>query len=198
MLSFSSSGINSIDARIWSRLLPKTTQQLFYCFSGFPRLTDFTYYGMNKYFLLATRPELFNTYHNFLLPRVASNAGKKKIPFRTQKKTRTGSFFVHTPETQSTLCGCLRFSSFLSHTAHKTALDTSAARKRGYLPFTNNPDQINFHDQPTRMIRDTVQIFDVAAPKEPPESAAAHRKRARVSSFQQIAMRRRRCGCWLQ
>lgn len=86
MLSFSSSGINSIDARIWSRLLPKTTQQLFYSFSGFPRLTDFTYYGMNKYFLLATRPELFNTYHNFLLPRVASNAGKKKIPFRTKKK----------------------------------------------------------------------------------------------------------------
>lgn len=123
---------------------------------------------------------------------------RKKNSLSNKKKTRTGSFFVHTPETQSTLCGCLRFSSFLSHTAHKTALDTSAARKRGYLPFTNNPDQINFHDRPTRMIRDTVQILDVAAPKEPPESAAAHRKRASVSSFQQIAMRRRRCGCWLQ
>lgn len=137
MLSFASCGINSIDAPSWSRLLLKTTQQLLYSFSGFPRVSDFTYYGMNKiqnnyfpYLNLEHGPSFSIHITIFFFRRLFPTQKRKKEPaFRTKKKL-TGSS-SSTPETQSTLCGCLRFfSSFLSHTAHKTALDTSAARKK--------------------------------------------------------------------
>lgn len=70
--------------------------------------------------LLGTGSDPFNAYHYFLfLPMVASNAGKKKET-SLRKKLELALLRPHTPETLSTLCGCLRFSSILLSPHTKT------------------------------------------------------------------------------
>lgn len=142
VLSFASCGTNSIDAPIWSRLLLKTTQQLLYSFSGFPRVSDFTYYGMNKiqnnyfpYLNLEHGPSFSIHITIFFFRRLFPTQKRKKEPaFRTKKKL-TGSS-SSTPETQSTLCGCLRFFLLSFLTLHTKPLWTRLQQEKRFSPFT--------------------------------------------------------------
>lgn len=101
----------------------------------FPRLADSTYCGMNKIqnndFLLAllrTRPDPFNTYHFSLSSEGWFQRSKEKKNRPSEETGTSSSSSAHSGNTVH-LVWLFAFS-FLSHTAHKNALDTSAARKK--------------------------------------------------------------------
>lgn len=108
--------------------------------SGFPRLADSSYHGMNKIqnnnFLLA----LYLDHGPILSIHVTVFSFSPEGCFQRRKENSSETaelwdllWSVHSGNSVECppQCGCLRFSSFFpTHTAHRNALDTSAARKK--------------------------------------------------------------------
>lgn len=87
-----------------------------------------------------------------------SNAAKISLPKKLELALLRSAHFGN--------CPLFAFFFFLPHTAHKNALDTSAARKKRSFCCVHRkkigPDYL-FTTDKTRVVRDTGQVFDDAA-----------------------------------